>query len=189
MPTITLRSTSPATDTTKPISPVLARADVPTDLKRAKPLKNWAVSLFNCRHLWGRDGAVHDGFMGLVSCLDQLDLRVLYDGPVGSYGCEAGFLFHFSIHSSPIPTIADLQSLCWRLVSGVICVCSNYAPHVGISVDARVEFWRTLAGSVHRVSHTHIQLPMLLVGDSNVWLPPFHLGRSRQADSALVPII
>ena len=121
----------------------------------------------------GRDGAVHDGFMGLVSCLDQLDLRVLcvqetqsplmgtlptdqpfrYDGPDGSYGREAGFLLHPSIISSPIPGIADLQSLRWRLVSGVVCVCSFYAPHVGIAVDARVEFWRTLAGSVHRVSH------------------------------------
>ena len=30
---------------------------------------------------------------------------------------------------------------------------------------------------------------MLLAGDSNVWLPPFHLGKSRQADSSLVPII
>ena len=69
------------------------------------------------------------------------------------------------------------------------CVCSFYAPHVGIAVDAGVEFWRTLAGSVHRVSHTHPGLPMLLAGDSNVWLPPFQFGRSRQADSSLVPII
>ena len=30
----------------------------------------------NCRRLWGRDGSVHDGFMGLVSCLDQLGLHV-----------------------------------------------------------------------------------------------------------------
>ena len=32
---------------------------------------------FNCRRLWGRDGSIHDGFMGLVSYLDQLGLQVL----------------------------------------------------------------------------------------------------------------
>ena len=31
----------------------------------------------NYRRLWGRDGSVHDGFMGLVSCLDQLGLQVV----------------------------------------------------------------------------------------------------------------
>ena len=31
----------------------------------------------NCRRLWGRDGSVHDGFMGLVSCLDQLGRRCM----------------------------------------------------------------------------------------------------------------
>ena len=31
----------------------------------------------NCRRLWGRDGPVHDGFKGLVSCLDQLGLQVV----------------------------------------------------------------------------------------------------------------
>ena len=61
---------------------------------------------FNCRRLWGSHDAVHDGFMGLVSCLDQLHVRVVcvqetqapslgtlpvdqsfrYDGPLGSYG-------------------------------------------------------------------------------------------------------
>ena len=45
------------------------------------------------------------------------------------------------------------------------------------------------SGAHGRFSHTHPGLPMLLVGDSNVWLPPFQLGRSRQADSSLVPII
>ena len=33
-----------ATDATKPASPVLARVLVPSDLKRARPLKNWTVS-------------------------------------------------------------------------------------------------------------------------------------------------
>ena len=85
----------------------------------------------NCRRLWGRDGSAHDGFMGLVSCLDQLSLQVVcvqetlsplmstlpvdrpfrYDGPVGSYGREAGFLLHSSIVASPIHGTPDIQSL------------------------------------------------------------------------------
>ena len=42
-------------------------------------MNDGAVGLgqFHCRRLWGRDGSVHDGFMGLVSCLDQLGLQVL----------------------------------------------------------------------------------------------------------------
>ena len=35
-----------------------------------------SLGLLNCPRLWGRDGSVHDGFMGLVSCLDQLGLQV-----------------------------------------------------------------------------------------------------------------
>ena len=52
----------------------------------------------DCCRLWGLDGSVHDGFMGLVSCFDQLGLQVPVDQPfrcggqVGSYDREAGFL-------------------------------------------------------------------------------------------------
>ena len=31
---------------------------------------------FNCSRLWSREGSIHDGFMDLVSCLDQLGLLV-----------------------------------------------------------------------------------------------------------------
>ena len=123
---------------------------------------------FNCRRLWGSHDAVHDGFMGLVSCLDQLHVRVVcvqetqaqslgtlpvdqsfrYDGPLGNYGREAGFLFHSSIDASCIPGVEDSQSLRWRLVAGAICVCSFYALHAGIALDVRVAFWRNLAATV-----------------------------------------
>ena len=86
-------------------------------------VQSLGLGQLNCRRLWTRDGSIHDGFMGLVSCLDQLGLQVLcvqetqsplmsslpvdqpsrYDGPVGSHGREAGFLFHSSIVASPIP--------------------------------------------------------------------------------------
>ena len=119
---------------------------------------------------------MHDGFISLVNCLDQLELRVLYeqktqsplmgtrptdqpfryDGPVANYGRESGFLVHSSIHSFPIPKIADLQSLRWRPVSNVICVCSFYAAHVGIAVD-RVWSSGTRWQVLCIVSHTPIQ--------------------------------
>ena len=67
-------------------------------------VQSLGLGQFNRRRLWSRDGSIHDGFMGLVSCLDQLGLQVLcvqetqsppmsslpvgqlwYDGPVGSH--------------------------------------------------------------------------------------------------------
>ena len=83
----------------------------------------------------------------------------------------------------------DSQSLRWRLISGSLCVCSFYAPHAGIPSDTRIQFWRTLAASVHHVSQLHSGIPLLLAGDSNIWLPFFQLGRSRQADAPLLPIV
>ena len=118
-----------------------------------------------------------------------VDQPFRYDGPVGSHGREAGFLFHSSIVASPIPGTPDSQSLRWRLISGSLCVCSFYAPHAGIPSDTRIQFWRTLAASVHRVSQLHSGTPLLLAGDSNIWFPFFQLGRSRQADAPLLPIV
>ena len=58
-----------------------------------------------------------------------LDQPFRYDGPIGSHGREAGFLFHSSIEATPIPGTPDSQSLRWRLISGSFCVCSFCAPH------------------------------------------------------------
>ena len=102
---------------------------------------------------------------------------------------EAGFLFHSSIVATPIPGTPDSQSLRWRLISGSLCVCSFYAPHAGIPSDTRIQFWRTLAASVHRVSQLYSSAPLLLAGDSNIWFTFFQLGRSRQADAPLLPIV
>ena len=63
------------------------------------------------------------------------------------------------------------------------------APHAGIPSDTRIQFWRTLAASVHHVSQLHSGIPLLLAGDSNIWFPFFQLGRSRQADAPLLPIV
>ena len=88
-----------------------------------------------------------------------------YDGLVGRNGREAGFLLQSSTVASPFPGTLDLQSLRWRLVSGSLCVCSFYAPHAGIATDTRIQFWRTLSASVHRVSQLHSGIPLLLAGD------------------------
>ena len=111
------------------------------------------------------------------------------DGPEGSHGREAGFLLHSTIVASPVPGTPDSQSLRWRLVSGSLCVCSFHAPHAGIASDTRIQFWRTLAASVHRVSQLHTGIPLLLAGDSDMWFPFFQLGRSRQADAPLLPVV
>ena len=71
------------------------------------------------------------------------DQPLRYDGPLGSCGREAGFLFHASIESTSIACTEDSQSLRWRSVAGAVCACSFHAPHVGIAVDVRVAFWRT----------------------------------------------
>ena len=94
-------------------------------------------------------------------------------------------MLHSSIVASPIPGTPDLQSLRWRLVSGSLCVCSFDAPHAGIATDTRIQFWRALAASVHRVSQLHSGIPLLLAEDSNIWFPFFQIGRSRQADAPL----
>ena len=165
-------------------------AVTPTSLVRALGLGQ-----LNCRRLWGRDSSVHDGFMGLVSCLDQLGLQVVcvqetqsplmsslpidqpfrYDDPIGSHGREAGFLL---LVASPVPGTPDSQSLRWGLISGSLCVCSFYLPHAGIASDTRIQFWRTLAASVHRVSQLHTSIPLLLAEDSNIWFNFFQIGRS-----------
>ena len=52
-----------------------------------------------------------------------------------------------------------------------------------------IQFWRTLAATVHRVSQLHTGIPLLLAGDSNIGFPYFQLSRSRQADAPLLPIV
>ena len=97
---------------------------------------------FNCRRLWGRHDAVHDGFMELVSCLNHLGLHIICVqqiqsppmDPLAPTDGRLGFLFHSSVDACPVPGITDRQSLRWRLVAGATCVCSFYAPHAGITL-------------------------------------------------------
>ena len=98
-------------------------------------------------------------------------------------------MFHASIASSSIAGVEDSQSVRWRLVASAVCVRSFYAPHVGINIDVRVAFWRSLAASVQRLCQRHSRCLLFLAGDSNIWFPAFHLGRTRQADVALIPIV
>ena len=87
-------------------------------------------------------------------------------------------MLHSSIVASPIPGTPR-----WRLVSGSLCACSLCVPH-GIATDTRIQFWRTLAASVHRVSQLHSDTPFLPRE-----FPFFQIGRSRQADAPLLPVV
>ena len=87
------------------------------------------------------------------------------------------------------PGTPDSQSIRWRFTSGSLCVCSFYAPHVGIPSEIRIQFWRKLAATVHRVSQLHSGTPLFLAGDSNTLFLFFQFGRLRQADAPLVPIV
>ena len=64
------------------------------------------------------------------------------------------------------------------------CVRSSYAPRAGFVKAERVQFWRELVAMARRV---RVRVPVIVVGDANVWHPYFTLGRSRSADNAIVP--
>ena len=120
--------------------------------------------------------------MGTLS-VDQL---LSYDGFVGSYGREACFLLHSTIVASPTLWTRDLQFRRWRRISGSLCVCSFHASQAGIATDTRIQFWRKLAASVHRVSQLHSGV-LLLAWDSNISFPFFLI--SRQDDAPFLPIL
>ena len=131
---------------------------------------SFGLGQFNCRRLWGRDGAVHDGFMGLVSCLNQLDLQVLCvqetQSPLmGTLPTDQPFRYDALLEvmaakrvfcSIPPSFRLPFQGLRISSLSvGVWSQVSSAFAHSTRSVNARVEFWCTLACSVHHVSHTH----------------------------------
>ena len=68
---------------------------------------------------------------------------------------------------SPVPSLASHLGLSLCLLI--------HALHAGIASGTRIQFWRTLAASVHRVSQLHTGIPLLLAGDSNIWFPFFQL--------------
>ena len=107
------------------------------------------------------------------------DQPFVYDGPSNTGGCEAGFLFHESIRASTVPGVTDTQRTPWRLVSGLVCVCSFYAPHVGMDDQFRSLFWQELVASVKHTQRTLPGTRVVLSGDANVCWPEFHLGRER----------
>ena len=78
-------------------------------------------------------------------------------------------------------------SLFAGLIFGSLCVCPIYA-HAGIATDTRIQFWRTLAASIHHVSQLHSNIPLLLAVDSNIWFRFFQIGCLRQVDAPLLPV-
>ena len=76
----------------------------------------------------------------------------------------------------------------WRTFGESVCVCSFYAPHPGIDANVRFAFRQELTATVRHV-HSTVDLPMVIAGDANVWLPYFSLGRSRSVDNLVVTFI
>ena len=60
------------------------------------------------------------------------------------------------------------------MIGGSWCICSFYAPHAGVPIDARLSFWRNFVHNATRIHHS-VGLPMIIAGDANVWYPHFRL--------------
>ena len=143
----------------------------PVSTGPATPSCALSFASLNMRRLWHRDSSVHDGFHMLcailqsenvgVCCIQEtsagafptlpVDHPYQYDGPSESYGREAGFLIRSGVSCTPVPGIQDSVSMRWRIFGGVACVCSFYAPHVGIPEADRVSFWPNLIEATRHV--------------------------------------
>ena len=179
----------------------------PVSIRPVTPSHALHVVTFNARRLWLQDEATHDGFPMLsrillsenvgVCCIQEtnagdfttlpVDQPCTYDGPCGSQGREAAFLME-GVVSTPIPGVLDSVSMRWRTFGESVCVCSFHAPHPGIDANVHVVFWQKLTATVRHARST-VDLPMVIAGDANVWLPHFSLGRSRSVDNLVVPFI
>ena len=112
----------------------------------------------------------------------------VYDGPVGSYKREAGLLVRSGVTCLTLPGVKNVLSMRWRVVENAVCICSFYAPHAGLPEGDRVAIWQDLLQVARHVRATS-DLPMILVGDANVWHPHFKLGRHRAVDGLIVPLV
>ena len=193
------------------IPPLFAGKRQGGDVSVDEDIRFSSCAQLNTRRLWNA-GTVHAAFHGLADILLQLSINVVciqetqethapdfaslpgdqpfvYDGPSNTGGCEAGFLFHESIRVSTVPGVTNTQRIRWRLVSGLVCVCSLYAPHIGVDDQFRSLFWQELVASVKHTQWTLPDTPIILSGDANVWWPEFHLGRERPRDRFIFPYI
>ena len=122
------------------------------------PSEALSVGTFNARRLWSGDGSIHDGFSVLTHILSVWTVSVLciqevqagefpslpvdqpyhYDGPVGTRGREAAFLVRRGVRGVPVTGVDDTTSVRWWVFGGSWCICSFYAPHAGVGLDARL---------------------------------------------------
>ena len=136
------------------------RAVTPTPL-----VQSLVLGQLNCRRLWSRDGSIHDGFMALVSCFDQLGLQVLCvqetQSPkmLSSSGLAATVAMRVSCSTLPLWRPLSLGPLTHSPFSGA----SSRALFVSArSMRRMLAFPLTLtslAASVHRVSQLHSGTP------------------------------
>ena len=85
-----------------------------------------------------------------------------YDGPSSVGGSEAGFLFHESVTTATIPELPDAQRIQWRLVGGLLGVCSYSAPHGGMNAHFRTRVGEELVASVRHTQRTLPRVPIVI---------------------------
>ena len=168
------------------------------------------VAVLNCNRLWHDDGSLHNSFPAFIGLLNSLrvDIALIqeprtpvfatlptscgfrYIGLDGTGGRDAGFLVRSSVDLEPIPGIQDIPNLIWRSLSsglgGSITVFASFwAPHVGCPEPERLAFWLQLASSLAAVRQRFPNAPVLIAGDSNLWLSELVPSRGvRSADRA-----
>ena len=129
----------------------------------------------------------------MVASLPQ-DQPYWFDGLEDTQRHDAAFLVHRDITGScaQIPGIRSHPDICWRLLNHAedqasTAIASFYAPHVGSSEPERIAFWQRLSESVSEVVDALPGVDIVLMGDSNLWLPGLVEGRgARSADRACV---
>ena len=147
----------------------------------------------NCRRLWGRDGSVHDGFMGLVSCLDQLGVQVLCVQETQSHLMSSlpvdGMMALLAVMVARRVSFSALPL--WRPLSLGPPGASSRALFVSAhSIRHMLALPLTHApssGAPSRLAAPH-RHPASSCGGLCIWFTFFQLFRSRQADAPLLPI-
>ena len=120
-----------------------------------------------------------------------------YEGPADTHGREAAFLIRNdrAILCNLIPNITPHVDICWRVVDhGSTCpataIASYYAPHVGCPEADRVSFWQRLLASLYEVVQATPGAEIVMMGDSNLWVPGLVDGHDmRPADRNCVEIL
>ena len=104
-----------------------------------------------------------------------VDQPYQYDGPSDIGGCEAGFLVHQGSTSWSLNVDTSYHRIRWRCIASsqnapALLLCSFYAPHVGVPLPTRIDFWSRFRASIQDALRHHPHANLVLAGDCNVYL-------------------